>query len=234
MSEVDGIILAGGQGTRLRAVVSDRPKVLALVKGKPFLCRLLDQLKEAGVRSVVLSTGYMADDVESTIGETYDGIRIRYSREQHPLGTAGAVRLALGETMSDPILVLNGDSFCEVDLEQLCRFHCAKLARATIVLAQVEDTSRFGRVETDSAGAVTSFEEKGAAASAGWINAGVYCLNREVAENIPAAQTRSLELEVFPRLIGTGLFGFKAGREFLDIGTPRSYEEAQSFFEPQR
>jgi NDP-sugar pyrophosphorylase family protein len=233
MSEVDGIILAGGQGTRLRSVVSDRPKVLALVNGKPFLARLLDQLKEAGVRSVVLSTGYMAHHVESTIGETHDGMRIRYSREQQPLGTGGGLRLALAKTDSDPILVLNGDSFCEVDLEQLFRFHCAKLARATIVLAQVEDTSRFGRVETDSAGAVTGFEEKGAAASAGWINAGIYCLNREVAANIPAAQPSSLEREVFPRLIGTGLFGFKAGREFLDIGTPRSYEKAQSFFKPR-
>lgn len=232
MSEIDGIILAGGQGTRLRAVVSDRPKVLALVNGKPFLSRLLDQLKEAGVRSVVLSTGYMAQDVESTIGETYNGISIRYSREQQPLGTAGGLRLALSKTNSDPILVLNGDSFCEVDLEQLCRFHRAERARATIVLVQVEDSSRFGRVETDSAGAVTSFEEKGGAASAGWINAGVYCLKREVAENIPAGQPRSLEREVFPRLIGTGLFGFKAGRKFLDIGTPQSYEEAQSFFQP--
>ena len=117
MSDVDGIILAGGQGTRLRAVVSDRPKVLALVNGKPFLSRLLDQLKEAGVRSVVLSTGYMAHDVESAIGETYGGIRVRYSREEQPLGTAGGVRLALGKTTSDPILVLNGDSSCNVDLE---------------------------------------------------------------------------------------------------------------------
>lgn len=230
MSDVDGIILAGGQGTRLRSVVSDRPKVVALVNGKPFLARLLEQLRQAGVRSVVLSTGYMADLVESTIGETYDGIRIRYSREQQPLGTAGGVRHALGQTTSDPILVLNGDSFCEVDLEQVCKFHRAQRARATIVLAQVEDTTRFGRVETDSAGAVTGFEEKGAAASAGWINAGVYCLSREVAQAIPVAQACSLEREIFPRLIGTGLFGFKAGREFLDIGTPRSYEEAQSFF----
>jgi len=234
MSELDGVILAGGQGTRLRAVVNDRPKVMALVNGKPFLCRLLDQLKEAGIRSVVLSTGYMAQDVESAIGETYEGMRIRYSREQQPLGTAGGLRLALAKTESDPILVLNGDSFCGVDLEQLCRVHRANLARATMVLAQVEDTSRFGRVETDSAGAVTNFEEKGGAATAGWINAGVYCLNREVVENIPAGQPRSLEREVFPHLIGTGLFGLKAGREFLDIGTPQSYEEAQSFFEPQR
>ncbi len=234
MSEIDAIILAGGQGTRLRAVVNDRPKVMALVNGRPFLSRLLDQLKEAGVRSVVLSTGYMAHDVESAIGSTYDGIRIRYSPEDQPMGTAGAVRLALEKTVSDPILVLNGDSFCEVDLQELCRLHCARHARATIVLAQVEDTSRFGRVQTDSSGAVTSFQEKGGAASAGWINAGVYCLNREVAENIPPGQALSLEREVFPRLVGTGLFGFKAGREFLDIGTPQSYEEAQSFFEPQR
>ncbi|PZR76863.1 MAG: galactokinase [Chthoniobacterales bacterium] len=234
MSEIEAIILAGGKGTRLRTVVSDRPKVMAMVNERPFLSRLLDQLKRAQIKSVVLSTGYMAEQIESAIGESYDGISVRYSREAQPLGTAGGLRLALGKTVSEPVLVLNGDSFCAVDLEEFYQYHCAKNARATILLTQVEDTSRFGRVETDDRGSVIKFEEKGGVASPGWINAGVYCLDRNVVEDLPQGEEKSLEREVFPELIGSGLFGFRGGGDFVDIGTPQSYGEAQTFFEPRK
>ena len=228
---IDAIILAGGMGTRLRAVVADRPKVLATVKDRPFLTRLLDQLAAARIESVVLSTGYMADQIESVIGKTYAGMRIRYSPEDQPLGTAGGLRRALDKTSSDPVFALNGDSCCSVDFNRFYQFHCAKKARATLLLTEVEDTSRFGRVEADDEGAVREFEEKGGATLPGWINAGVYCLARSVIESVPAGTALSLEREVFPGLIGAGLWAFRGGGAFIDIGTPQSYGEAQNFFE---
>jgi D-glycero-alpha-D-manno-heptose 1-phosphate guanylyltransferase len=228
---IDAIILAGGRGTRLREVVADRPKVLATVKERPFLTRLLDQLAAARIESVVLSTGYMADQIESVIGDRYGSMSVHYSREREPLGTAGGLRLAIGKTASDPVFALNGDSFCAVDFNQFYEFHRARKARATLVLTHVEDASRFGRVETDNEGAVTSFEEKRGASSPGWVSAGVYCLTRSVLENLPAGKALSIERDVFPKLTGLGLWAFRGGGAFIDIGTPQSYGEAQNFFE---
>jgi NDP-sugar pyrophosphorylase family protein len=229
MSEVEAIILAGGMGTRLRSVVSDRPKVMASVADRPFLTRLFDQLLSAQITEAVVSTGYMAEQLEEAIGDSYKALRIRYSREARPLGTGGGVRLALEKTASDPVFVLNGDSFCAVDLREFCRYHRAKGARASVVLTRVEDTSRFGQVKIDERGSVVEFVEKGAAKSTGWINAGIYCLNRDVIEPLPPGKAISLERDVFPGLIQAGLFGFPGGGEFIDIGTPESYKKAQAF-----
>ncbi|HET9418437.1 MAG TPA: nucleotidyltransferase family protein [Chthoniobacterales bacterium] len=229
-SALDAIVLAGGMGTRLREVVADRPKVLADVAGRPFLTRLLDQLIGTQVASVVLSTGYMAEMIEATIGTQYRGLPVRYSRENEPLGTGGALRLALDKTQSDPLLALNGDSFCDANIGELCAFHRKKKARATLLLTRVEDASRFGSVESEANGAVTRFEEKGRARAPGWINAGIYCLAREVISGIPAGRAVSMEHEIFPRLIGAGLCGFRVRGAFIDIGTPHSYAEAERFF----
>ena len=227
---INAIILAGGLGTRLRGVVPDRPKVLANVAGRPFLTRLLDQLADAGVEAVTLSTGYKAELVESEIGPERRGMPVSYAREMHPLGTGGALRLALEQTAGDPFLALNGDSYCAVDLAALREFHLAAKAAATLTLARVPDTSRFGRVETGEGGAVLRFEEKGGKQTPGWINAGVYCVSREVIESLRAGVAISLEREVFPALIGKGLHAFPGGGRFIDIGTPESYAEAQRFF----
>jgi D-glycero-alpha-D-manno-heptose 1-phosphate guanylyltransferase len=229
-SALDAIILAGGMGTRLREVVADRPKVLADVAGRPFLTRILDQLVATEIASVVLSTGYMAGMIEAQIGTEYRGLPIRYSRENEPLGTGGALRLALDKTQSDPLLALNGDSFCDANIRELCAFHRKKKARATLLLTRVEDTSRFGSVETDANGTVIRFQEKRRAAAPGWINAGVYCVARELISGIPAGRAVSIEHEIFPMLIGSGLCGFPVRGAFIDIGTPHSYAEAERFF----
>jgi len=228
--KTEAIILAGGMGTRLRGVVSDRPKVLASVNHRPFITYLLDQLAEVGVESVVVSTGYKAEMVEAQIGSSYSGLRVRYSRENETLGTGGGMKLALCRTDSDPVLVLNGDSYCAVDLRGLVDFHQFKNASVTLTLAQVADSSRFGRVETEQDGSVICFEEKGGSHSVGWINAGVYCMRREVLEAIPQGQSVSVEREIFPTLISKNLYGFKSDGKFLDIGTPESYAAAEDFF----
>ena len=231
LSQVTAAILAGGMGTRLRSAVADRPKVLAPVLGKPFLAYLLDSLADAGLRDVVLCTGYRAEMVQTQFGSQYRNLSLRYSPESSPLGTAGALRQALAQFTTPNILVLNGDSYCSADLRALLAAHRNRNARATLTLVEVPDVSRFGRVETDAQGQVVRFDEKGSHTGRGWINAGIYLLQRNGIESIPAQREVSLEREVFPAWIGRGLWGYAStDSRFLDIGTPESYALATEFF----
>ena len=229
LEETTAVILAGGLGTRLREVVADRPKVLAEVNGRPFLASLLDRLVDAGIGNVILCTGYMAELVRETLGDGYRGIELLYSRENTPLGTGGALRRALPLIASDPVLVLNGDSYCDADLGLFTRQHLSASAQASLMLVQVEDVARYGAVDIDGTGCVVSFREKGSRNGAGLINAGIYLLARHVIVSIPAKRAVSLEREVFPRLIGTGLFGFPQTTRFIDIGIPSDYHAASAF-----
>lgn len=226
-------VLAGGLGTRLLSAVADRPKVLAEVHGRPFLACLLDQLVDAGLRRIVLLTGHRAEMVERAFGSNYRGAELVYSPEPTPLGTGGAVRLALPHLASDTALLLNGDSYCQVDLAAFHGAHLAARAQTSLALVEVPDTSRYGRVELDAEDRIVGFLEKGGAAARGWINAGVYLLDRRWIEAIPAGRAVSLEREVFAARVGHGLSGFRCHGRFLDIGTPESYREAERFFAPR-
>lgn len=225
-------ILAGGLGTRLRPVVGDRPKVVADVAGRPFLAWLLDQIAAAGFRDAVLCVGWEADQVEAAIGPAHGPLRVRYSREPSPLGTGGAVRHALSLLDGDSAMVMNGDSACDADLAAAWAWHRALRSEATLVLAEVPDTDRYGRVEVDPAGAVCRFVEKQEGSGPGWINAGIYLLARERIEELPDRAPLSLERDVFPGWVGRGLHGYRARGGFLDIGTPQSYARALAFFRP--
>ena len=229
-SHIPAIILAGGLGTRLRKVVSDRPKVMADLNGKPFLYYLLDQLADAGIKQVVISTGHMALIIEETIGSSYKGLEVDYCREETPLGTAGALKLA-GEVMDSPrCLVMNGDSFVEFDPFSLFMFHRRKGANTTILLRKVEDTTRYGTVEIGAEHEVVRFREKGSSAGPGLMNAGVYFVEIGVLERIPDKTPYSLEYDFFPVITGHGLYGCKTEGRFIDIGTPESYAQAEKFF----
>lgn len=224
------LIFAGGLGTRLRAAVADRPKVLAEVLGRPFLAYLLDQVATAGVREVVLATGYMAEQVEAAFGTAHGPLRLRYSREATQLGTGGALRLASELLVGDPVLVMNGDSYCHADLAALCAAPADRGATAAMLLTEVADVSRYGAVVQRADQMLDSFVEKGGATGPGWINAGAYVLPRDVIEAIPAGRPVSLEKEVLPFLVESGLLGVRAPGPFLDIGTPESYAAATAFF----
>lgn len=226
---ITAAILAGGLGSRLKPVLIDRPKVLAPVAGKPFLARLINQLGAAGIRNVVLCTGYLAEQIENTFGEQYGSLRIQYSRETQPLGTAGSLRLALPLLDSDPVLVLNGDSYCSVDLTSFLEWHAQKKAVGSVLLAHCSDVSRFGSVTCSASGKILHFSEKGTT-GAGWINAGVYLLSQRLLHAIPGERQVSLEYEMFPSWVGQGLFGYSEGKDFLDIGTPEAYAKASEFF----
>jgi NDP-sugar pyrophosphorylase family protein len=225
-------ILAGGLGTRLRPVLRDRPKALAPVAGRPFLAYILDQVAAGGASGVVLCTGHQGEQIRRAFGHSFAGLHLTYSQEGRPLGTAGALRRALPLLTSDPILVLNGDSFCEAQLTQFLHWHVESRAEATLLLTWVARAGRFGQVHLDALGRVARFEEKGAARGPGWISAGIYLIGRRLLSHLSAMEASSLEREVFPAWIGRGLHGYMSQGEFLDIGTPDAYAEAQDFFAP--
>ena len=233
LEDVTAAILAGGLGTRLRSRIADRPKVLAPVHGRPYLAYLLEQLAEAGIPHVVLLTGYLGEQIRSTFGETFAGLRLGYSFESSPLGTAGALRLALPQLLGSTILLLNGDSYCAAPLPEFVAMHRRQSADFSLILTPVEDCSRYGRVCLEPDGRILRFKEKSQAGSAGWVNAGIYLINRSLIEDISADESASLERDMFPKwTVRRRCFGFHCRGPFLDIGTPESYAQAEHFFTP--
>ncbi len=226
---MQALVLAGGEGTRLRPLTHTTPKPVMPLAGRPFLSFMLDWLHGHGVSEVILSCGFRSEAVREVLGDIYDGMRLRYVVEVEPLGTAGPVRLALeGGLLDERLLVLNGDVLTDMDLTAQLAQHERTGARATLALVEVEDTSSYGVVPTGRDGAVEAFIEK----STGWaptrrVNAGAYAIEREVIESsVPAGRAVSFEREVFPQLVGHGLFGFPAAGYWVDIGAPERYLEA--------
>ena len=230
LAGVSAAILAGGLGTRLRPVVRDRSKVLAEVNGRPFIQFILDQLSGLGVRSTVLCAGYKGFQLEEALGEHHQEMQLTYSIEPSPVGTAGALKLALPKMTCDPVLVLNGDSFCTANLPDFLTRHTKKKTTASIMLVHIEDTGAYGRVDIDDKERVTAFREKTGESKPGWINAGIYLLSHETIQSIPSGKPVSLENETFPAWISKGLHAFQSEGELFDIGTPERYERAPEFF----
>jgi D-glycero-alpha-D-manno-heptose 1-phosphate guanylyltransferase len=230
----EAVILVGGKGTRLQSVVNDRPKPMAVVGGRPFVEWLLLLLRVQGVRRVVFCTGYMGETIASHFGDGRDwNMEFAYSHEPGLLGTGGSIRSALARLRSSCFFALNGDSYCPVDLTRIESVHSARRARATLWCTRVDDVSRFGSVEIDSTGAILAFREKAPRKRPGLVNAGVYALEREVVADIPEGSEVSLESDIFPGLIGDGLYAVVGDGELLDIGTPEAYAAAETFFEHQ-
>lgn len=229
MPEIKAILLVGGLGTRLRSVVSSSPKVLASIRDKSFLELLVGHLRSQGIRHLVFCTGYLADQIESKFGEGHGwDVAIEYSREESPLGTGGALKLASSHLGGvHEFLVLNGDSFLEVDFESLVAFHRQHDdAIATMAVRRVENASRYGTVHLDESGRVTSFAEKTGSEAPGLVNGGIYVFNRSVFDHIPKGPT-SLEKDVFPNLLDRGVYAQEQRGVFIDIGTPADYARAQ-------
>ncbi len=232
-SRVRAFVLCGGLGTRLRPVLSDRPKSMALVAGVPFLELLLNRLRGQGIREIVLGTGHMAERIEDYFrkGQELD-LSIQYSRETEPLGTGGALKLA-EQLLSDPVVVLNGDSFVEWDLAAALELLREKDATFVMVLQRVPDVSRYGSVTVDPEGRVTEFVEKGTRTGGGLINAGVYLLRKVIVNAMPSGQAVSLERDVFPGLLKGKVYGLISGGLFIDIGIPADLERAQTLLGSQ-
>ena len=230
MSE-DVVILCGGLGTRLQSVVADRPKSLARLRERPFLEWQLLSLQAMGFRNVVLCIGYMGEAIQEYAGdEVFNSLCIQYVEEAEPRGTGGALRGALPLLHTDSVVVLNGDSWCHLDFAQLLHWSRTKQSKATIALTHVPDTARYGRVEFNDHEEIVRFEEKGGSSAPGWINAGMYVLSKEFISGITEQSPISLERDIFPKWVGSGLYGYPEGQAFFDIGTPDSYAQAEINF----
>jgi mannose-1-phosphate guanylyltransferase len=225
---LQALILVGGEGTRLRPLTSTVPKPVVPLVDRPFIAYMLEWLSGHGVTDVVMSCGFLASGVRNVLGDGrgFD-LRIRYVEEPHPLGTAGALKFA--ETLLDErFLMLNGDVLCDLDVTAQVAQHEQTGAKATLALVAVDDPSHYGLVRLDEGNAVREFVEKPAPdqIDTKLISAGAYVLERSVLELIPPDTRYSIERDVFPRLIGTGLYGWPGSGYWLDIGTPQRYLQA--------
>lgn len=226
----EAIILAGGFGTRLRAVVEDRPKSLAPINGRPFLEYLLDYLVRSGLERFVFSVGYRARQIEEHFGASYRGCPIRYALETEPLGTGGGILNALPLTTDETVLVTNGDSLFLADLAAQWKVHTECSAVATLALHPMRDFARYGRVEVAANGRVLAFREKEAVAE-GLINGGVYLLQRDAFARAGLAGAFSLEKDFFGALVAElPFYGMPDAAYFLDIGIPEDFARAQTDF----
>jgi mannose-1-phosphate guanylyltransferase len=229
---MQALILAGGEGTRLRPLTSTTPKPVIPLVGRPFIGYMIEWLRGHGVDDVLISCGFMADGVRAVLGDGGGlGVRLRYVEEPEPLGTGGALKYA-AELLDERFFMLNGDVLTDLDLGAQLAQHENTGARATLALIAVEDPSAYGLVRLDPGHAVTEFLEKPSAgekpADGGsgphLVNAGAYILERTVLDVLPPAGTNaSIEREAFPALVGRGLYGFEADGYWLDIGTPERY-----------
>jgi mannose-1-phosphate guanylyltransferase len=215
------VVLVGGLGTRLRPLTNSVPKAMLPIANRPFLERQIDHLTQHGIDRVILACGYQPDLIRKHFGD-----RLEYVVEDEPLGTGGAIAHA-ANGITEPFVACNGDVLTDLDLTALVAQHRAHAARATLALHTVDDPSRYGVVVSEPDGEVTAFVEKPqGVAPAATINAGTYVLDPGVLAAVPGGREVSIEREVFPRLVGDGLFAFAHDCRWIDIGTPASYLEA--------
>ena len=229
MDNIDAVILAGGRGTRLEGVVSDRPKPMAAIQGRPFLDLLIEDLMRQGLRRFVLSVGHRREQIIEHY-RTRNDAEFAFSEEDEPLGTGGAVRAAVGLVRAGVFLTLNGDSFCRVRIEDFVAFHESTRADASMVVADSRGRTDGGSVDVAEDGRVLRFLEKAAETNRmTFINAGIYLMPKSLPSRWEFRTPFSLEHDVFPRLVAEGRFyGFRVDSEVIDIGTPDRYAEAQS------
>lgn len=227
----EAIILAGGLGTRLQSSVpSGTPKVLAEVKGVPFLTYLIRSLEvRSDVKRVVLSLGYAAEKVLAFLPELDTRLRIDYVIEESRLGTGGGAINCLPLLDSNDFFIVNGDSYSDLDLRDMARFHFEKGALLSMALYDTDESDRFGAVEIDHTYKVTAFREKQKNAGRVLVNTGVYAVNRTILETYPRGRNVSFEEELFPMYINNKMYGFPGVTKFIDIGTELSFLDAQCF-----
>ena len=221
------VILAGGEGTRLRPLTCNIPKPMVPILNRPFLEHMLGHLRDHGVDEAILTLCYLPDRIKAHFGDGEDvGVRVSYAMEETPLGTAGAVK-NVEDALDDTFLVLNGDIFTDLDLNAMARFHREKKAQVTLFLTQVENPASFGVVDTDTDGRVLRFLEKPSPGetTSTWINGGIYLLEPQVLAQAPPGEFHMFERGLFPRLLemGAPVYGFKAHPYWMDVGTLTNY-----------
>lgn len=220
---LDIVILAGGLGTRLRPAVSDRPKVLAEIGGRPFMDVLIENLLRAGMQRIILSVGYLKDHIKDYYAEQ----GILFAEEESPLGTGGGVKNAERFVQSDQCFVMNGDSWITggIDFKTFHDFHRSKNALATLMLTRPRKEKDYGAVFLEEDGKISGFNEKAKENKTHFMNAGVYLIEKKAFRLMPCGAF-SLEIDFFPRLVGGAFYGFPVDGDLIDIGTPERYRAA--------
>lgn len=223
---MEAILLAGGLGTRLATRLNGVPKPMAPVAGRPFLEILLHRLKGAGCARVLLSVGHLHAVIQNHFGTSFYGMRLDYVIEPAPLGTGGAIRTALTKATEDTVLVLNGDTFLQMDYTDMLEFHADEAASLTIAVTQQADIARYGGVVL-AGKRIVGFQEKGRTGP-GWINAGVYALQRDLQWPKTLAEKFSFETDfLVPELGRLAPAAYRVNGSFLDIGVPEDLDRAQ-------
>ena len=221
------IILAGGLGTRLQKVVSDLPKPMADINGKPFLEYLFKYLEKYNIKKVILSVGYKHEKIIEYFGNNYNEISISYAIEDEPLGTGGAIKYALKEISADNFFLINGDTFFDINLNDLANFYFTNNADICLSLKPLKNFDRYGVVIVDNNNRIKQFEEK-KYQKQGLINGGVYALNKNVFDKINKNKF-SFEKDIMENFLNElKLYGFVSDTYFIDIGIPEDYEKAQN------
>ena len=228
LAQIHVAVLAGGLGTRLRPVLTDRPKILAPIDGRPFIDYLFTWLASFGASKVVLCLGHLAENVTDYLKANPALFDVHISVESKPAGTAGALRLARPLLTSDPVLVLNGDSFVDADLGKALALHHALASPATLICPEVDDTSRFGSVDVDEKGGIVRFVEKGAASGAGFINGGIYFFSAAFLDEICGSGSRSLEYDVLAKQPSGRMHALTGRFRFVDIGLPETLQSTRA------
>jgi D-glycero-alpha-D-manno-heptose 1-phosphate guanylyltransferase len=228
--QIDTIILAGGKGTRLSGILPDIPKPMAPINGKPFLDILLLQLSAyPDIKKVILSVGYKSEIIIDRYNNSVAyNFKIMFSEEKVPLGTGGATKKALFLVKTEDVLILNGDSYIEVNIDSLINCHITNNASITIVLKKIINANRYGRVKINDQNRILSFEEKNRSNHPGLINAGVYLIKKSLFNDINKDREISFEREILPGLIKSSAYGYVANGQFIDIGIPDDYIRAQT------
>ena len=233
LQKIDVYVLAGGLGTRIRPVLGDVPKLLAPIRGRPYLSYLLDWLKHFGARRIVLGLGHRAEAIAGHLkNNPLAGLEVETTVEPRPLGTAGALRFARALLRTDPVLVINGDSFADVDLCAFVAKHRTSGAQGALLCAEVNDAGRYGRLVLNEQGRITGFVEKDSGfRGTATINAGMYLISASFLDSIADGDAVSLERDVFERQPPGSLLAFRGCTSFIDIGTPESLLHAEKVFD---
>jgi len=226
------IILAGGMGTRLKSIISDLPKPMAPIMNVPFLTYQLNYLKYFGIKKVIFSVGYLSEKIIAHYNQSFENISIEYSIEKNPLGTGGGIRMAMSNLNEDLVLILNGDSFFDLDLEQFYNLHLEQKSDFSLALRYVNNSERYGNIEFNSSNQITSFIEKNQLNQSGYINAGVYILSKKLyLQNTKPNINFSIEKDFFEKQLNQLIIkGFEFKNYFIDIGIPEDYLKAQDDF----
>ncbi len=221
--KITPIILAGGQGLRLRKLIGEHQKTMTVIDKKPFLCKVLDQIICLGFNEVIICSGYKSKEIKSFFNNNYKGLEIRYSQEFKPLGTGGAIRNAINNYKISNMLIFNGDSCCQINHKEFLLFLTKNIPFVTLVKSI--EKGRFGSVYINENNQILKFVEKAEKTNTKWINAGIYFFSTKFIKSYLDSEIMSLEFDVIPNLIKEGLYAWPYGENLLDIGTEKSLKD---------